>query len=102
MIPVTYVILHLALAVVAITMDTSRYVIPLLLSLAGIPVYLLSTTSLFTTGPLRNFNGENHSVVVTDPMCLGCFVVAVVVVVLLLMLLFCCCCCCFKPRIPMV
>jgi hypothetical protein len=42
----------------AITRDTQRYVIPLLLALSGIPVYFLSRLPrMRSQGPLKTLNG---------------------------------------------
>ena len=56
--PVVYLVFNLSVAVAAITLETSRYVVPLLLVLSGIPLYFLSSSALFTAGPVRNFYGE--------------------------------------------
>ncbi|KAL8563993.1 hypothetical protein ACOMHN_025324 [Nucella lapillus] len=55
-VPVLYLAVNLSLAVVAITRDTSRYIVPLVLTLTGIPIYFLSKSRMFSQGPLRSIN----------------------------------------------
>lgn len=54
--PAVYLPIHLGLAVMAITRDTSRYFMPLLLALTGIPIYFLTFTRMCSMGPLKKLN----------------------------------------------
>ncbi|KAK7476561.1 hypothetical protein BaRGS_00032179, partial [Batillaria attramentaria] len=55
--PCVYLVVNISLAAVALTRDTSRYVIPLVLCLSGVPLYFLSKSRLRKSGPLQQIHG---------------------------------------------